>query len=536
MLIDGDAIEPAAAIVSATDFTAERDRRLFTAMLELHRSGSVVDPTTLGESLRLRGALEDLGGFQYIALLLDAVPTAANIEYHARLVRDRSQRRALFTAARALLDDPDEMAFEHLHRVSEHVERERAVLPRLPQPVSVRDLLDMPEPEEQFIAEGIIPCDANVVWAGYPKSHKTNALLELMVSAASATSFLGRFPVERPFRTGAVLMEDRAHRVRRRLHRICKAHHVALGDLQGRLSFWYRPPLRLSDSGVMLELARQIEQLQLQLLIVDSWSYVSSGNSDKSDDVTPQLQALAALRDRAPGLTIVLVHHARKAAPGQDPTGERLTDTIRNSTAFGAWYDTGIVLSRTDETSPVKVRAELRDLPAPAPFAFTVEDEYPASPDSGAYPTGWLRLCASDVTPAILEQRSRAARFQPDVLQVLRNTPGCSKRQLRGSIKGDDQSIEAAFEILVSAGLARFEAPEKKGQAGKCFLTDRGGTVVDRGDTTVGEWCGDRFMDPHRGSNGNTTPSGSPDHSRGGHHGPVVTSDLFDEGADDSQE
>jgi len=350
---------------------------------------------------------------------------------------------------------------------------------RVPPPLSIADLLTIEEPEERWIAEGLIPAEANVLVAGYPKSHKTNFLLELGVAAATATPFLARFPVPDPVRVGMVLMEDRPHRIRRRLERLAEGHGHQLRDLDGRLHLWFRPALRLSDAEAMAELAAHVEAAELDLLCVDNWSLVASGDSNDADEVTPQLAALANLRDRRPELTVLLVHHARKTGP--DRGAERLTDMIRNSSAFGAWYDAGLVLARADEQSPVKVRAELRDVPSPDPFTFTVEDEFPAGPDYGTHPDGYLRLVASDRNPALVEREAKAARFKEAVAEFLETNPGCSKRQLREGIEGNNRYILDAFELLVEEGRARYEEPEKRGKAGRCFLT-----VLDRASTVPG--------------------------------------------------
>lgn len=346
-------------------------------------------------------------------------------------------------------------------------------------PMSIADLLAVEEPAERWIVPGLIPADANVLVAGYPKTHKTNFALAFGVSATTASPFLGRFEVPAAFRVGLVLMEDRAHRIRRRLERLAQGCGYELGDLNDWLFLWFRPSLRLSDRVAMKELGEWVARMDLDALWIDNWSLVSTGNSNDADEVTPQLDALTELRESRPGLTVILTHHARKA--GQDRGAERLTDIIRNSSAFGAWYDVGVVLSRKDELSPVTVRAELRDLPSPEPFSFTVEDQFPAGPDYGVQPGGWLKLVASDKNPALVEREAQAERFKGAVLEYLRANPGCSKRQLREGIEGNNELILAAFDALVEEGSARFEEPKKRGQAGRCYTT-----VPDRAQSVPG--------------------------------------------------
>lgn len=98
MLIDGEAANSAIALLADGDFYAERNRRVYRAMMRLFRTGTPIEPVTLREELSRAGDLEMAGGLDYLAELMDAVPTASNIEHHAGIVKDRSTRRALIAA------------------------------------------------------------------------------------------------------------------------------------------------------------------------------------------------------------------------------------------------------------------------------------------------------------------------------------------------------------------------------------------------------------------------------------------------------
>lgn len=105
MLIDGDAIVKSVETVDDTMFYREGNRRLFRAMVRLWERGEVIDSVTLVEELRNAGDLESVGGMQYIATLLDAVPTAANVEYHARIIREKAVLRRLIEAATTIIQE-----------------------------------------------------------------------------------------------------------------------------------------------------------------------------------------------------------------------------------------------------------------------------------------------------------------------------------------------------------------------------------------------------------------------------------------------
>jgi replicative DNA helicase len=105
MLIDQDAVLRAVEHVNDTMFYAERHRRLFRAMVTITERGGVVDPLTLSEELLRRGELDAAGGKDYIGFLVDAVPTAANIEYHAQIVREKAILRRLIEVSTSIVSE-----------------------------------------------------------------------------------------------------------------------------------------------------------------------------------------------------------------------------------------------------------------------------------------------------------------------------------------------------------------------------------------------------------------------------------------------
>ncbi|HEV7705709.1 MAG TPA: replicative DNA helicase [Gemmatimonadaceae bacterium] len=126
MLMDTDAILRAGEHVDDTMFYDERHRRIFRAMVAISQRGEVVDPVTLGNELLRRGELDASGGKEYIGELIDAVPTSANVEYHAKIVKEKALLRRLIetstsiiteafqgrTTAEELLDDAEQKIFQ----------------------------------------------------------------------------------------------------------------------------------------------------------------------------------------------------------------------------------------------------------------------------------------------------------------------------------------------------------------------------------------------------------------------------------------
>lgn len=105
MLLDADAIVRATETVDDSMFYREGHRRLFRGMVSITERGGVVDPLTLANELERSGELEQSGGREYLAFLLDAVPTVANVEYHAQIVREKALMRRLIEVSTDIVQE-----------------------------------------------------------------------------------------------------------------------------------------------------------------------------------------------------------------------------------------------------------------------------------------------------------------------------------------------------------------------------------------------------------------------------------------------
>lgn len=110
MLLDNDAALRAAELVSDGMFYREAHRRLYRALRALVDHQMVVDHITIREELERRGDLEAIGGIEYLDELVNAVPTTANLEYHARILRDKAIQRRLIEAATEIITETYEQA------------------------------------------------------------------------------------------------------------------------------------------------------------------------------------------------------------------------------------------------------------------------------------------------------------------------------------------------------------------------------------------------------------------------------------------
>ncbi len=80
-------------------FYRDAHRKIFAAATGLFGRGEPVDLITITNELRRRGELDEVGSSAFLASLVDAVPTGANVVYHARIVRDKALLRQLIAVA-----------------------------------------------------------------------------------------------------------------------------------------------------------------------------------------------------------------------------------------------------------------------------------------------------------------------------------------------------------------------------------------------------------------------------------------------------
>ena len=122
MLIDPSAVVRAVEEVKDSMFFRESHRRIFRSMSRLFERGDAVDVITVSEDLKKTGELESVGGLDYLAELLDAVPTAANVEYHARIVREKALLRRLIEASSQIIRDVYEQGEREVEEVLDQAE------------------------------------------------------------------------------------------------------------------------------------------------------------------------------------------------------------------------------------------------------------------------------------------------------------------------------------------------------------------------------------------------------------------------------
>ena len=98
MLLSKDAIADVVESLRASDFYKPAHETIYEAILSLYGHGSPADAITVADELKKRGALTRVGGAAYIHTLIASVPTAANAQYYAEIVKEHAIMRRLIEA------------------------------------------------------------------------------------------------------------------------------------------------------------------------------------------------------------------------------------------------------------------------------------------------------------------------------------------------------------------------------------------------------------------------------------------------------
>ena len=95
LLLEENAVVEVAEFLLPEDFYYDKHARIYEAMLNLYEKREPIDLVTVPQELQAFKALDVVGGVSYLTELLSEIPTASNVAFHARIVKDRSVRRRL---------------------------------------------------------------------------------------------------------------------------------------------------------------------------------------------------------------------------------------------------------------------------------------------------------------------------------------------------------------------------------------------------------------------------------------------------------
>jgi replicative DNA helicase len=104
ILLENQALNTVLELLTVDDFYSESHRKIFAAVLDLSEKRDPCDLVTLSDALRNRNQLEQVGNAAYLASLVDSVPSAANIVFYCRIVKQKAILRRLIGTATEILN------------------------------------------------------------------------------------------------------------------------------------------------------------------------------------------------------------------------------------------------------------------------------------------------------------------------------------------------------------------------------------------------------------------------------------------------
>ncbi|MBI4653294.1 replicative DNA helicase [Candidatus Kuenenbacteria bacterium] len=99
LLIDKNALVKIADILEPKDFYTEKHGMIFASMLDLYEKKEPIDLLSLGNRLKEKKQLEEIGGKSYLIKLARLTPTSAHIVIYAKIVQKKATLRKLINAA-----------------------------------------------------------------------------------------------------------------------------------------------------------------------------------------------------------------------------------------------------------------------------------------------------------------------------------------------------------------------------------------------------------------------------------------------------
>jgi hypothetical protein len=275
-----EALEP-------TDFYTAPHAALYRVLAEMRRAGPV-DSVLLREELQRRGVLARIGGTSTISRILQSVPSAANAEHYAKIVKRTARKRELLAAAallkRSVFMDDDaavDLAVQHAHHA--HT-RPLVASPTGVSGDAIQDAFGRGEiAARSWFLEGIFHTGHVGEVVGPQSGGKSALLWELAILAATpGNANVVRWPIaprpaDSPWRVGLILGENETGEVAERLYSIFREARWPKDLIVFELLALDEPPdLAQPEGRAWFE--RIVREHNLEVLVIDNLTSLCGGD------------------------------------------------------------------------------------------------------------------------------------------------------------------------------------------------------------------------------------------------------------------
>jgi replicative DNA helicase len=103
ILVNNKNLNVVLSIISPEDFYKDSNRKILDKIILLVDKSLPVDLLTITEELQKAGELDEVGGASYVSSLMDGVPKSLNIEYHARIIKEKALLRRLILSSAKII-------------------------------------------------------------------------------------------------------------------------------------------------------------------------------------------------------------------------------------------------------------------------------------------------------------------------------------------------------------------------------------------------------------------------------------------------
>ena len=124
MLIKKEAIAEVSQLLRPEDFYRDAHKIIYEAILALYNRNERADIVTVTNYLDKENKLDKVGGITFVTALANIVPTAANVNFHANIVREKADLRHLINTA----TDIASMAYEATDDVSDVIDKSEKMI------------------------------------------------------------------------------------------------------------------------------------------------------------------------------------------------------------------------------------------------------------------------------------------------------------------------------------------------------------------------------------------------------------------------
>jgi replicative DNA helicase len=104
-MLDNNALHVTQELLHNEDFFMQSHRKIYQVMEQLSEKSMAIDLLTVKDALEVSGELEKIGGAVYISSLVDGLPKSANVEYYAKIVKEKAILRELIHSSQNIISN-----------------------------------------------------------------------------------------------------------------------------------------------------------------------------------------------------------------------------------------------------------------------------------------------------------------------------------------------------------------------------------------------------------------------------------------------